>query len=607
MNSKDELLQQQLQALEQGAELEDVLAQLSEEDRELVGLVRLASQIRSLDHPQPKAASLPALQRNQNPSLSRRIVFLGGSLMAWVEERMVPANRRSLVLPAVAMGAVFVLLLAFALLGGTSGVDTAVAQGVTGQVEMALGGDPLRWQPLKNGDRVPSGAHLRTARAASAALVYADGSRTLLQPGTELSLTSLNGRRGGPVQAVLYQQAGVSRHEVVPFEEGKGLFMVYTPQGVVTVHGTVFNIAVDPQGRSRYSVDAGVVMVTSEESQVYLYPGQMTLSAGEALEFPAYRFTLHGTLQHTNGSIWTVAGVPITLLEETVISESPHVGDFVWVEGRVLESSEWVADRIGVEGEKTPESWFTGMVESASGEAWTISGWEVLVDENTYQDAGLVPGSAVRVVFEVLENGRWRAVSIVGLAEQPPVEVVPTPLPTETPAETPVVTPVETPVVTPDVELTPEPTATPTPQPDPDTDLGERVEERQEGEEPEFCVGVQPHPTGTRLALRYDVTYGEIMGWFCQGFGFGEIDLAYELSEITGENVTVYFLRRKAGEGWGEIRQEIYDQYGRTLKPDKPGKPEVPGKPEAPGKPEVPGKQEKPGRPENPGSGSKKP
>ncbi len=34
--------------------------------------------------------------------------------------------------------------------------------------------------------------------------------------------------------------------------------------------------------------------------------------------------------------------------------------------------------------------------------------------------------------------------------------------------------------------------------------------------------------TGTRLAAQFG------MGWFCAGFGFGEIELAYDLSAQTG-------------------------------------------------------------------------
>jgi hypothetical protein len=70
------------------------------------------------------------------------------------------------------------------------------------------------------------------------------------------------------------------------------------------------------------------------------------------------------------------------------------------------------------------------------------------------------------------------------------------------------------------------------------------------------------------LAERYGVSYEEIMGWFCQRFGFGEIDLAYGLSRQTGVPVADIFDMRKSGLGWGEIKKQL---SGDTPKP-KPTK-----------------------------------
>lgn len=71
------------------------------------------------------------------------------------------------------------------------------------------------------------------------------------------------------------------------------------------------------------------------------------------------------------------------------------------------------------------------------------------------------------------------------------------------------------------------------------------------------CTDVNPHPEGLRLAQVHQVSYEEIMGWFCQGFGFGEIDLAYSLSAQTGTSVSEIFAMRASGMGWGEIMQAL--------------------------------------------------
>ncbi len=120
--------------------------------------------------------------------------------------------------------------------------------------------------------------------------------------------------------------------------------------------------------------------------------------------------------------------------------------------------------------------------------------------------------------------------------------------PTPTVTSTATVTP--TPTVTVTVTLTP--TATPTPTPTPPVS-GTIT--------PTICTGADPHPTGVRLADRYGVPYEEIMGWFCSGFGFGEVDLAYSLSQETGLDVEEIFAMRDAGLGWGEIRELLTPKH----------------------------------------------
>lgn len=71
------------------------------------------------------------------------------------------------------------------------------------------------------------------------------------------------------------------------------------------------------------------------------------------------------------------------------------------------------------------------------------------------------------------------------------------------------------------------------------------------------CTGAQPHPTGLTLAQRYGVSYEAIMYWFCQHYGFGEIDLAYSLSRQSGLPVVQVFELRASGMGWGEIKKQL--------------------------------------------------
>ena len=80
-------------------------------------------------------------------------------------------------------------------------------------------------------------------------------------------------------------------------------------------------------------------------------------------------------------------------------------------------------------------------------------------------------------------------------------------------------------------------------------------------------------PEGLRLAARYHVTYEEIMEWFCKGFGFGEIDLAYGLSQASNIPVSEIFRMRTNGMGWGNIKKAINAQIVPGSDAKKNGKP----------------------------------
>jgi hypothetical protein len=116
------------------------------------------------------------------------------------------------------------------------------------------------------------------------------------------------------------------------------------------------------------------------------------------------------------------------------------------------------------------------------------------------------------------------------------------------------------------VTVTPSPEVTTTEEPE-TTEEVPTVSETPEPEKETGCTGADPHPTGQKLAQRYGVSYEEIMGWFCQGFGFGEIDLAYSLSGKTGKPVSEIFAMKSSGMGWGEIKKELDPKPEKTKKP----------------------------------------
>jgi hypothetical protein len=113
-----------------------------------------------------------------------------------------------------------------------------------------------------------------------------------------------------------------------------------------------------------------------------------------------------------------------------------------------------------------------------------------------------------------------------------------------------------------------------------------------------FCTSEDAqHPVGKALSNLYDVTYDDVMMWFCdEGMGFGQIMLALQTAKLTGEEASDYLGRRSAGEGWGRIWQSL-DLIGRNK---EPGRPEHAGPPEDLGEN---GRPEHAGPPEDLGEG----
>jgi len=137
----------------------------------------------------------------------------------------------------------------------------------------------------------------------------------------------------------------------------------------------------------------------------------------------------------------------------------------------------------------------------------------------------------------------------------------PTRTPTTTPTPTPLVSPTVTPTPTPTLTgtlPTPTPTLTPTVTPTPEsTEIGAR------------CANL-PNPKAIKLANFYGVPVDEIVGWFCQGFGFGEIDLAYSLARNANVPVSTVFDLRISGLGWGEIKKQLGGMPGNGNHGKKP-------------------------------------
>lgn len=114
-------------------------------------------------------------------------------------------------------------------------------------------------------------------------------------------------------------------------------------------------------------------------------------------------------------------------------------------------------------------------------------------------------------------------------------------------------------------------------------DLDDEDDQEEEDEENYFCTSTEDqHPVAASMAETYGVSYEEIMAWFCgvegeegqegtESVGLGQIMLALQTAEVTGESADTYLQSRKEGQGWGEIWQDA-DLIGKPDKKDPPGK-----------------------------------
>jgi len=211
----------------------------------------------------------------------------------------------------------------------------------------------------------------------------------------------------------------------------------------------------------------------------------------------------------------------------------------------------------------------------------------VKVNQDTQIDNDIQVGDPVLVTFASQEDGSWLALKIESLVEEP--AETPTPTPTETgiaATETLTLTETVTPTMTatPTVTLIPTETVTvtttsePSVTPAPSATITATV--TVSATAVTNCTGANPQPKGLSLAQQYGVPYEEIMGWFCQGFGFGEIDLAYGLSRETGVPVSDIFEMRRSGLGWGQIKQRLHNTSAPTPTPN-PGGPSPTAMPQA--------------------------
>jgi hypothetical protein len=133
--------------------------------------------------------------------------------------------------------------------------------------------------------------------------------------------------------------------------------------------------------------------------------------------------------------------------------------------------------------------------------------------------------------------------------------------------------------------------------------IQERARDREQEMDGEgdgnFCTDAEKsHPVAESMAETYGVTYEEVISWFCNEEaenrnGLGQIMLALQTAELTGEPVETYLGAREEGMGWGQIWQEVGEKPGKPDKQDPPGQVKKEDKQGDPASELPPGQQKK--------------
>lgn len=294
-----------------------------------------------------------------------------------------------------------------------TGPQTAVLGDLQGVVSVQK--PDGNWEHVSSLSSVAAGSRVRTGALSKASLTFFDGSVAKLGPDSEISIDTLNALRSeeGFRTVILTQWQGTSTHDVAFRNDGGSQYEVKSPSGTGIARGTIFQVVVLPDLTSRYTVLEGRVDVTSINITVSVMAGQLsTILADEPPSEPVFQVSGEGEVTEI-GESWTIGGQTFAANEQTVIVGSPQLGDWVMVQGHLMDDGTKVADQIVLVRE-VPQNLFRIMavVTEMGAEQWLLGEVDVLLDGETAVDSDIELGDWVQVTGVVLEDGSLLAQQI---------------------------------------------------------------------------------------------------------------------------------------------------------------------------------------------------
>jgi hypothetical protein len=143
-----------------------------------------------------------------------------------------------------------------------------------GEVLVRHGSGP--YAPITDGDVVGTGDSVRTPAGGRGVLTLFDGTTVELEPGTEITIDTLQATASGDKIVEIEQAIGRTWHVVTHLASASSRYEVRTPASTAGVRGTAFEVAVLPDGTTTTTTTEGDVATSAQGREVHVLAGQST-------------------------------------------------------------------------------------------------------------------------------------------------------------------------------------------------------------------------------------------------------------------------------------------------------------------------------------------
>jgi hypothetical protein len=183
--------------------------------------------------------------------------------------------------------------------------------------------DSLVWEKAEDGMTLEPGSRVRTAPDSYAAIDFARGTTSKLEPGTDIIIAKLENNEDKQLDTImLKQQSGKTWNQVAKREEDSYNFQIQTPAADIVVHGTSFATEVDESGKTTVQTAEGRVSVSAQGQEVQVPAGQQTtVESGEPPAAPA------PVPPATNELVLTIGKPAMGIIEDPSGSSTGYLGD----------------------------------------------------------------------------------------------------------------------------------------------------------------------------------------------------------------------------------------------------------------------------------------